>query len=126
MHPLVANVLRWHSWLAKALFGFTPRFLSGFRTHEQQLALFRGDVPTPNPVAFPGTSQHEFGFAYDLAPDVQPGHSEYRQKLEQLSQLGLALGMHWGGQTDPQHWQVFERLVWQQIVGATAPRQGVA
>lgn len=126
MNPVVANVLRAHVWLAQVLFGFTPRFLSGFRTAAQQTALFRGEVFTPNPVAFPGTSQHEFGFAYDLAPDVQPGHSEYGKKLNELSQLGLALGMRWGGAADPQHWQVFPRAFWQQLVGATAPRQGVA
>ena len=126
MNPVVLNVLRWHVWLAKELFGFTPRFLSGFRTREQQTDLFRGVVFTPNPVALPGTSQHEFGFAYDLAPDVQPGNAEYSETLHQLSHLGLALGMRWGGAADPQHWQVFPRTVWQQIVGATSPRQGVA
>lgn len=126
MNPAVLNVLRWHVFLAQALFGFTPRFLSGFRTREQQVALFRGEVFTPNPVALPGTSQHEFGFAYDLAPDVEPGNAEYSEKLHELSHLGLALGMHWGGQADPQHWQVFSRTVWQQIMGSTSLRRGVA
>lgn len=126
MHPLVANVLRWHVWLAQILFGFTPRFLSGFRTREQQTALFRGVVSTTNPVAIPGTSQHEFGFAYDLAPDVDPQSADYAHKLDQLRHLGLALDMRWGGEQDPQHWQIFSRAVWNQIVGATLPRQGVA
>lgn len=126
MNPAVLNVLRWHFFLAPLLFGFTPRFLSGFRTHAEQTALFRGVVATSNPVALPGTSQHEFGFAYDLAPDVRPGDASYAARLRQLRDLGLALGMRWGGEQDPQHWQAFSRVVWNQIVGATLPRQGVA
>ncbi len=126
MNPAVLWALRWHVFLTPLLFGFTPRILSGFRTHEQQTALFRGVVSTTNPVAVPGTSQHEFGFAYDLAPDVDPQAAEYAHKLDQLRALGLALGMRWGGRGDPQHWQAFSRLVWDQIVGAVAPRQGVA
>jgi len=126
MNPVVSNVLRWHLWLAKALFGFTPRFLSGFRTHEQQHELFRRATATGNPVAVPGGSQHEFGFAYDLAPDVRPESSEYSAKLTQLRQLGLALGMRWGGADDPQHWQVFSHAMWSQIIGSRSPRRGLA
>jgi len=131
VNPLVANVLRWHVFLAEVLFGFRPRFLSGFRTPQQQLDLFRGVVFTPNVVAFPGTSQHEFGFAYDLAPDVRPGAPSYDARLAQLRDLGLALGMRWGGPQDPQHWQAFSLLVWQAIIsargaGAPPPRRGAA
>ncbi len=116
MNPIVANVLRWHILLAQILFDFTPRFLSGFRTRRQQTDLFRGVVFTPNVVAFPGTSQHEFGTAYDLAPDVRPGDASYATRLAQLRDLGLALGMRWGGEADPQHWQAFSRDVWHSIL----------
>lgn len=124
MNPVVANVLRWHIFLAQILFGFTPRFLSGFRTFQQQTALFRGVVATSNVVAFPGTSQHEFGFAYDLAPDVLPGDPSYAARLVQLRDLGLALEMRWGGENDPQHWQAFPREVWDAIMGAVASFPG--
>lgn len=117
MNPAVLNALRWHFFLAPLLFGFTPRFLSGFRTAEEQRALFRAPAQV-NPVAFPGTSQHEFGFAYDLAPDVRPESAAYAGKLDQLRWLGLALGMRWGGPRDPQHWQAFPREVWHAIISA--------
>lgn len=130
MNPAVLAALQWHMFLAPLLFGFQPRFLSGFRSREEQTALFRFN-PSGNPVAFPGTSQHEFGFAYDLAPDVEPGVATYREKLHQLSHLGLALGMRWGGPDDPQHWQAFPREVWHAILvslpaGDRSLRQGVA
>jgi len=130
MNPAVLWALRWHLFLTPLLFGFTPRFLSGFRTHAEQVAFFR-NPPSSNPVAFPGTSQHEFGFAYDLAPDVRPGDPSYTARLDQLRLLGLALGMRWGGPSDPQHWQGFSREVWQAIIssfpgGRPSIRQGVA
>lgn len=130
MNPAVLWALRWHLFLSPLLFGFTPRFLSGFRTNAEQVAFFRSP-PSQNPVAFPGTSQHEFGLAYDLAPDVFSGSSQYTAKLAQLRQLGLALGMRWGGPNDPQHWQAFSHEVWQAIIssfpgGQAGVRQGVA
>ncbi len=117
MNPAVLNALRWHVFLTRILFGFEPRFLSGVRTRAQQVAFFR-NPPSSNPVAFPGTSQHEFGFAYDLAPDVRPGDASYAARLDQLRALGLALGMRWGGPSDPQHWQGFSREVWNAIVSS--------
>lgn len=130
MNPAVLAALRWHVFLARILFGFEPRFLSGFRTSAEQIAFFR-NPPSSNPVAFPGTSQHEFGFAYDLAPDVRPGDASYAARLDQLRSLGLALGMRWGGPGDPQHWQAFPREVWHAILvsllSPTPPvRSGVA
>ena len=123
MHPAVLWALRWHLFLAPHLFGFTPRFLSGFRTREEQTALFRHN-PSGNPVALPGTSQHEHGFAYDLAPDVGPESADYSRKLEQLRWLGLALGMRWGGPDDPQHWQAFPLTVWQAVVASFSTAGG--
>lgn len=130
MNPAVLWALRWHVFLTRILFGFEPRFLSGFRTNAEQVAFFR-NPPSSNPVAFPGTSQHEFGFAYDLAPDVRPGDPSYAARLDQLRALGLALGMRWGGPSDPQHWQAFPLTVWQAIIssfpgGQSSIRQGVA
>jgi len=123
LNPAVLDALRWHFFLAPHLFGFRPRFLSGFRSHAEQVAFFR-DPPSSNPVAFPGTSQHEFGFAYDLAPDVSPGNASYAARIDQLRALGLALGMRWGGPRDPQHWQAFPREVWHAILVSisAAPR----
>lgn len=117
MNPAVLWALRWHSFLAPLLFGFTPRFLSGLRSNAEQTHLFR-EHRGGNPVAFPGTSQHEFGFAYDLAPDVRPGDASYAARLDQLRALGLALGMRWGGPQDPQHWQAFPREVWHAVISA--------
>jgi len=130
VNPAVLWALRWHVFLARIWLGFEPRFLSGFRTHAEQVAFFRVP-PSSNPVAFPGTSQHEFGFAYDLAPDVRPGDPSYAARLDQLRALGLALGMRWGGPNDPQHWQAFPREVWHAILvslsaAPPAPRRGAA
>lgn len=123
MNPVVLAVLGWHLLLTRLIFGFSPRFLSGKRTSAQQLALFRTASTRTNPVAFPGTSQHEFGFAYDLAPDVRPGQAGYDFKLGQLRDLGLALGMRWGGNADPQHWQAFPRQIWDAILGGFSGEQ---
>ena len=125
MNSTVANLLFWHRLLAQIIFGFTPRFLSGFRTRAQQTALFRSP-PSTNPVAFPGTSQHEFGFAYDLAPDVFPGSFGYDNKIQQLKRLGEALGMFWGGPGDPQHYQAISRDVWNNLLGFISSSRGVA
>lgn len=125
MNPAVEWALRWHILLAELLFGFTPRFLSGFRTRQEQLDLFSGRVRTPNPVRPPGTSQHEFGFAYDLAPDVRPGQPGYAERLKQLRELGLALGMRWGGSDDPQHFQAWPLALWDSVISVAAPRRGV-
>ncbi len=124
MNPAVLWALRWHVFLPPLLFGFSPRFLSGFRSREQQTALFRSPAGT-NPVAMPGTSQHEFGFAYDLAPDVRPGDVSYAARLAQLRALGLALGMRWGGPQDPQHWQAFSREVWNAVVASFSSQEPV-
>jgi hypothetical protein len=68
--------------------GVQPRVTSTLRTHTQQAKLFaafqRGE--TKYPVAPPGTSSHEFGYAFDLVVDT----------ADNLHDLG-SVWNSWGG-----------------------------
>lgn len=81
--------------------GLLPRVTSTRRSHAEQVRLHRRYLAGLQPffVAPPGTSPHEYGFAFDLV--VSP--------FEALSDVGLlweSWGGYWGGrQSDPVHFQ---------------------
>lgn len=82
------------------------RITSGRRTRAEQVQLYqrwlRGDpgVLTPAP---PGRSQHERGWAVDLA---QPGvHPKDDPLLEALGLWWRSVGGVWGGAADPVHFE---------------------
>ena len=52
---------------AEALVGRPIPIVSGYRSHEQQMALWAARGANPYPVAAPGTSKHEQGLAVDLS-----------------------------------------------------------
>jgi hypothetical protein len=72
--------------------GVQPRVTSTLRSHSQQQRLYdqflRGE--TQYPVAPPGTSAHEFGYAFDMICDTQ----------ENLHDLG-SVWRSWGGLWSP-------------------------
>lgn len=57
---------------AEDLLGQEIPIVSGFRTFEQQLALFEDRENNPLPVAVPGTSMHEVGLAIDVPSGFVP------------------------------------------------------
>lgn len=64
VHPWLAVRMR---WLARVIdfYGGKQIYISGNRTSEEQEGLFRRD--SRRPVAVPGCSQHEYGFAVDVS-----------------------------------------------------------
>jgi len=100
---------------AAAEAGLQPRVTSTLRSHAQQRQLYQRYLAGQQeyPVARPGTSAHEFGWAFDMV--VTP--------MESLPDVGAyweALGGVWGGNPrkagsryDPVH---FEYPGWEQFV----------
>lgn len=67
---------------------------SGRRTNAEQWALWNDRANNPNPVAYPGTSNHEKGWSVDIG---QAGDPIARRILEKH-------GMVWYGSEDPVHY----------------------
>lgn len=79
--------------------GLYPRVTSARRSHSDQASLYRRyQAGTwPYPVAAPGTSQHEFGEAFDMV--VEP-----YEALKDVGKLWEQWGGVWGGRYgDPVH-----------------------
>src|SRR5215468_9724699 len=78
-----------------------PRVTSTLRSHAEQERLYRRYLQglQPLPVAPPGSSAHEFGYAFDMI--VSP--------MEALTDVGAtwqSWGGKWGGQfSDPVHFE---------------------
>lgn len=82
--------------------GVHPRVTSTFRTLAQQTKLYEiwKSGGSPYPVAVPGTSAHEFGYAFDLA--VSPDGAN----LNDLGSVWESWGGVWGGHYgDPVHFE---------------------
>ena len=62
VHPWLGARLRWLGQVAEII-GSRQSLLSGNRTRVEQRKLY--DRPGTRPVAFPGCSQHQYGFAAD-------------------------------------------------------------
>ena len=82
------------------------RITSGKRSRSEQVTLYqrwlRGDpgVMTPAP---PGHSQHERGYAVDIAnPHVKPKDDA---NLRAIGEAWRAAGGVWGGEADPVHFE---------------------
>jgi hypothetical protein len=80
--------------------GLLPRVTSTYRSHSAQVRLYQRwqSGLSPLPAAPPGTSAHEFGYAFDLV--VTP--------WEALADVGYtweSWGGVWGSQNDPVHFQ---------------------
>ena len=80
--------------------GLLPKVTSTRRSHQAQVRLYRRwqSGLSPLPAAPPGTSAHEFGYAFDLV--VSP--------WEALADVGYtweSWGGVWGGEKDPVHFQ---------------------
>jgi hypothetical protein len=80
--------------------GLVPKVTSTRRSHSAQVRLYRRWLSglTPLPVAPPGTSAHEFGYAFDLV--VTPWAD-----LADVGATWESWGGVWGGEKDPVHFQ---------------------
>ena len=106
--------------------GLLPQVTSTRRTRSAQERLYRRwqSGLSPFPAAPPGTSAHEYGYAFDMV--VSP--------LEALADVGYtweAWGGLWGGDRDPIHFQypgfvVPRSLTLQQQAGTSGWEQFIA
>ena len=105
--------------------GLQPRVTSTFRSHADQVRLYRRYLAggSPYPANRPGTSSHEYGWAFDVV--VSP-----MSALSELGALWESWGGVWGGrpqragsQYDPIH---FEFPGWRQTVDWQQPDQRAA
>ncbi len=105
LNQLVAEMRPW----ARALVdlagraGLAPRVTSTRRSHSEQGRLYRSYLAgkNPYPVAPPGESAHEFGYAFDLA--ISPMTDA---NLRDLGQVWTGWGGVWGGVfDDPIHFE---------------------
>lgn len=80
--------------------GANPRITSGFRTYSQQNRLYqlRQAGRWPYPVAPPGTSAHEYGYAVDI---VVPSPTNQ----EDMGTVWTNWGHVYGGKSDPVHFE---------------------
>ena len=121
--------------------GFGMLVTSGDRTAGQQGQLANRDAaldfdggpvrlggPTgianfgPYPVAPVGTSQHEYGAAFDAVPIVPESKKAAAQQI--AGRIAAQVGLVWGSSADPVHFALFPRQVWSQILPAV--RQGIS
>ena len=81
--------------------GVLPRVTSTVRTFTQQTRLYARYLAGFQrfPVAFPGTSAHEYGEAFDM---IVSG----TENLADLGQVWESWGGTWGGQRDPVHFEL--------------------
>ena len=100
--------------------GYVPRLTSTRRSHAEQERLYRRFLAgqQPYPVARPGTSAHEYGWAFDLVTSPM-------EALYDVGAYWIGMGGVWGGQPtragsgfDPVH---FEFPNWRQFVNWNAP-----
>jgi D-alanyl-D-alanine carboxypeptidase len=86
--------------------GLQPRITSTRRSSAEQTRLYRRFLAgqNPYPVAPPGTSAHEFGYAFDMMIQAAPGQME--SDLADLGQVWTSWGGVWGGAfKDPIHFE---------------------
>ena len=85
----------------------------GFRTHDEQAALYAQGRTTPGKIvtnAKPGQSAHETGNAFDAAPFVN-GKIDWNSNLfDTMGPIGESVGLVWGGRfksiVDKPHYQL--------------------
>lgn len=101
--------------------GLLPRVTSTRRSHAEQTRLYRRYLAGLQPyfVAPPGTSPHEYGYAFDLV--VSP-----MWRLSDVGALWESWGGYWGGrQADPVHFQYpgFHEFLASQAHQVSLPRE---
>jgi D-alanyl-D-alanine carboxypeptidase len=86
--------------------GLQPRITSTRRSTAEQARLYRRFLAgqNPYPVAPPGTSAHEYGYAFDMMIQSAPGEME--NDLADLGKVWESWGGIWGGAfKDPIHFE---------------------
>lgn len=108
VHPWLAARVRWMGNVIEA-WGGVQIYLSGLRTEAEQQVLF--DRTRRRPVAAPGCSQHQYGYAVDVAwgllrEESPLGAYSPKEIAELMGQLARSLQLQ-TVQNDSGHFQVF-------------------
>lgn len=147
LRPIVARILKRHQRLARATRSIFPprdaelpakmfyfprgiytRISRAAVTREQQAATAKqvGLYTAGGRAAAPGTSQHEFGLAYDLVIDsrktgIYEGTDAWAAAVYAVGSIGEKLGLFWGFRfSKPEHWhfQVYPPPDWREKLSA--------
>ena len=93
--------------------GIRIKVLSGFRTYDEQAALYAQGRTTPGKVvtnARPGYSNHNFGIAFDIGVFEGSTYLPESPKYNAVGALGMDIGLEWGGSwksiVDAPHFQL--------------------
>ena len=93
--------------------GIQIRVISGFRTYEEQAALYAQGRTAPGRVvtnARPGYSNHNFGIAFDVGVFEGSRYLGESPKYKAVGALGMDIGLEWGGSwktlVDEPHFQL--------------------
>lgn len=96
-----------------AAMGLQIRIISGFRTYEEQAALYAQGRSAPGRVitnARPGYSNHNFGIAFDVGVFEGSRYLGESPKYKAVGALGMDIGLEWGGSwktlVDEPHFQL--------------------
>ena len=89
------------------------KVISGFRTYDEQAALYPQGRTTPGKVvtnARPGYSNHNFGIAFDIGVFEGSTYLPESPKYNAVGALGMDIGLEWGGSwksiVDAPHFQL--------------------
>jgi len=112
LHPLIRDKVREFIYKAEKE-GMALRITSGFRTFQQQQAIYNQGRTTPGKVitnARPGYSYHNYGLAIDVVP-MENGQPVWNSThWNRIGRLGKSLGFEWGGDftslVDKPHFQI--------------------
>jgi peptidoglycan L-alanyl-D-glutamate endopeptidase CwlK len=93
--------------------GIRIKVISGFRTYEEQAALYAQGRTAPGNIvtnARPGYSNHNFGIAFDIGVFEGSGYLPESPRYSAVGALGIDLGLEWGGSwkslVDAPHFQL--------------------
>lgn len=111
---LVPQVLRAIAWARKN--GWAGGITSGFRSFAEQSALYANRANNPNPVALPGTSNHESGQAVDVSDNMG--------FLRAMGSAPLNSRLIWYGPGDPPHFSITGRSMGGRIGFSAGGRAG--
>jgi len=83
-----------------AAIGIRIKIISGFRTYEEQAALYAQGRTAPGAIvtnARPGYSNHNFGIAFDIGVFEGSSYLTESPKYNAVGALGIDIGLDWGG-----------------------------
>lgn len=109
MQPLATAFMRQASAA-----GLHVTVTDGFRSSDAQAAIYAKGRTEPGPIvtnAPPGSSWHEFGLAFDVAPVDETGRAFWPNDTKfwtWLGELGERLELAWGGRWQTPDWGHFE------------------